>query len=126
MQNELIKLLKNSYAPYSSYHVSAILITNNNKIYHGVNIENASFGATICAERVAIYKAISEGETSFKELHIINDTEKIGMPCFICRQVFLEFFDENTKITAYNIKGDHKTYTTKELCPYPFNKEDLK
>lgn len=126
MQNELIKLLKNSYAPYSSYHVSAILITNNNKIYHGVNIENASYGATICAERVAIYKAVSEGETSFKELHIINDSKKLGMPCFICRQVFLEFFDENTKIHIYDTQGNHKIYTIKELCPYPFNKEDLK
>lgn len=126
MLNELKKLLENSYAPYSSYHVSAILITKTGKKYEGVNIENASYGATICAERVAIFKAISKKETSFKELHILNDKGKIGMPCFMCRQVFLEFFDENTKIYVYNTKGDYETYTVKELCPHPFSKEDLK
>lgn len=126
MLNELKKLLENSYAPYSSYHVSAILITKTGKKYEGVNIENASYGATICAERVAIFKAISEKETSFKELHILNDKGKIGMPCFMCRQVFLEFFDEKTKIYVYNTKGDYETYTVKELCPHPFSKEDLK
>jgi len=127
MLEKLKEINKNSYAPYSNYHVSAILVTKNEKEYTGVNVENASFGGTICAERVAITKAISEGckKYDFKELHIYNDSGKKGMPCFLCRQTFTEFFDENVKIFVY----DNETYTEyslKEICPFPFDEEDLK
>lgn len=127
MLEKLKKIVKNSYAPYSNYHVGAILVTKDNKEYTGVNIENASFGATICAERVAITKAVSEGYTKgdFKEIHIINDSGSKGMPCYICRQVFVEFFDESTKIFVYDLESFNE-YLLDEVCPLPFSSEDLK
>lgn len=127
MLEKLKKIVKNSYASYSNYHVGAILVTKDNKEYTGVNIENASFGATICAERVAITKAVSEGykKGDFKEIHIINDSGNKGMPCFICRQVFTEFFDENTKIFVYDLESFNE-YSFNEVCPLPFTDEDLK
>lgn len=127
MIEELKQNLKNSYAPYSNFNVSAILITNDNKKYTGVNIENASYGATICAERVAIAKAISEGETkeNFKEIHIMCSDKKPAMPCYLCRQVFIEFFTNNTKIYVYNIDGEKQEFSLEEICPLPFTKENL-
>lgn len=128
MLEELKKVIKNSYAPYSKFHVSAIVITKDNKIFKGVNIENSSYGATICAERVAITKAISEGykKGDFQEIHILTDSKKLGMPCFICRQVFTEFFTTDTKIFVYNQNGLKKEYLMEEICPLPFTDEDLK
>lgn len=122
---ELKKLLNNAYAPYSKYKVAAILETLDGKLFTGVNIENASYGATICAERVAIYKAISEGYKNFKKLEIMVDDDKIGTCCFLCRQVMVEFFDENMPIYCYNNKGDVKIFKVSDLCPYPFSKENL-
>ena len=128
MIEKLKENLKYSYAPYSNYNVSAILVTKDGKEYTGVNIENASFGATICAERVAITKAISEGETkdSFKEMHVMCRDKKVAIPCYICRQVFVEFFNNDTKIFLYNIDGERKEYSLEEMCPIPFSKENLK
>lgn len=128
MFEKLKENLSNSYAPYSNFHVSAILVTKEGKEYSGVNIENASFGGTICAERVAITKAISEGENpkEFKEIHIICDSDKKAMPCFLCRQTFVEFFNDDVKIYVYNIFGERAVYTLDEVCPLPFSKEDLK
>lgn len=127
MIEKLKELVNNSYAPYSKFHVGAIVITKDGKEYSGVNVENASFGATICAERVAILKAITDGYKSgdFKEIHIINDGGKKGMPCYLCRQVFIEFFDKDTKIYVYDLE-DYEEYTLQEICPFPFSKEDLK
>lgn len=125
---ELLKEnLKNSYAPYSNFHVSAVLVTDSGKKYTGVNIENASYGATVCAERVAILKAISEGEnpSSFKEIHIISDGGKKAMPCFICRQVFAEFFRDDIEIYVYDNALNVSKYSLLDVCPNPFSKEDL-
>ena len=98
-----------------------------NKEFYGVNVENASYGATICAERVAITSAIAAGykKHEFKELHIMVDSEKIGTPCFICRQVITELFDADTKVYLYS-RNNMEVLTVKELCPYPFSDEDLK
>lgn len=128
MIEKLKENLNNSYAPYSNFHVSAILVTKDGKEYSGVNIENASFGGTVCAERVAITKAISEGEKckNFKEIHIMCDSAKKAMPCFLCRQVFVEFFENDVEIYVYNILGESKKYTLEQVCPLPFSKEDLK
>lgn len=125
MIEELKENMKKSYSPYSGFKVSSCLITKENKKYFGVNIENSSFGATICAERVSIAKAICEGETkeTIKELHVLGSSENITMPCFICRQVFQEFFNDDVKIYVYNIKGDMKVYSKKEICPFPFVEE---
>lgn len=127
MKDKLLELLNKAYAPYSNFRVSAILETTDGKIYTGVNIENASYGATVCAERVAIFKAVSDGyrKGDFKKLHVMVDSSKISSCCFICRQVFSEFFNNDTEIILYNNKGEYKTYTKEELCPLPFNSEDL-
>ena len=128
MLEKLETLIKNSYAPYSNFHVSAIVVTKDGNTFEGVNIENSSFGATICAERVAITSAVSKGykKNDFKEIHILTDSKNIGMPCFICRQVFIEFFDETTKIYVYNHQGKVKNFNLDEICPLPFGRKDLK
>lgn len=128
MLEELNDILKNSYAPYSNFHVGALLVMKDDKKFTGVNIENASFGGTICAERVAICKAVASGycKGDFKEIHIINDGGSFAMPCFICRQTFLEFFDKDTIIYVYNINGEVMKYSMDMICPYPFDGDDLK
>ncbi len=128
MKEKLKELLNYSYSPYSKYRVAAIALMKDGREFTGVNIENASFGATICAERTAIFKAISEGykKKDFKELYVMCDDEKIGTCCFICRQVITEFFEEDALITMMNPNGDSLVLKVKELCPYPFNEENLK
>ena len=127
MKDKLKDLLDNAYAPYSNYHVACILVTNDLKEITGVNVEVASFGGTICAERNAITTAIAKGyqKGDFKEIHIMNKTNETCTPCMICRQSFLEFFDMDMKVYSYSYNGDEKEYTVKELCPFPFAKEDL-
>ena len=128
MLDKLLKLLENSYSPYSKFRVAAIAVMNDNKEYTGINVENASYGAAICAERCAITKAISEGykKGDFKELHVMCDSSKISSCCFICRQVITEFFNADDKIILYNNLGDTKEYMVSELCPLPFIEDDLK
>jgi len=89
--------LKYSYSKYSGIRVVAVLLTNDGSIYYGVNIENASYGLTMCAERVAIFKAVSEGKTSFSKM-LIYSPDTIPWPCGACRQVMSEFFSEDTEI----------------------------
>lgn len=111
---------KNSYSPYSKFSVGAALLTDSGKVYTGVNIENVSFGATNCAERTAIFKAVSEGELKIKAIAVCGDSDSITFPCGICRQVILEFGDKSTKIICGNKKGDFKVFTLDELLPYAF------
>lgn len=123
MFEELRENMKNSYSPYSNYKVSACLVTKDGRKYFGVNVENGSFGGTICAERVAITKAISEGENShnFKEIHVLGSGKTKAVPCFICRQTFAEFFDKDVTIYVYDINGEREEYTFDMLCPVPFS-----
>ena len=128
MKEKLIKLLDNSYSPYSHFRVAAILVCKDGKEFKGVNVENAAYGPSICAERSAILSAISNGYKpfSFKELYVMCDNDKIGMPCFQCRQVFLEVFEKDMLIICMNPKGQKIVKAVSELCPYPFGSEDLK
>lgn len=128
MKEKLLKLLENSYSPYSNFRVASILITKDGKEFNGVNIENASYGASICAERSAIVSAISNGykKHDFEKLYVMCDNEKIGMSCMVCRQVISEFFESDKEIIAMNPNGETITHTVSELCPYPFNEDDLK
>ncbi len=113
-----------AYSPYSKYKVGASLITKNGKIYTGCNIENASYGATICAERVAIFKAVSDGEMEFDLIAIyVEDERNIPSPCGICRQVMMEFSPNLTLILANG--NNYKIYKLKDLLPYPFTKNFL-
>ena len=127
MKEKLIKLLDNSYSPYSKFRVSAICVMKDGREFSGVNVENASFGASICAERSAITSAISAGykKSDIETLYVMCDNEKIGMPCFICRQVISELMDKDKKIVAMNPSGDELIFTVSELCPYPFSEDDL-
>lgn len=122
MEENLRKLLIFSYARYSHFPVSCVVVMKDNKIFNGVNVENSSFGATICAERVAITTAIANGyqKGDFKEIHIMNKTEEFAMPCMICRQVMDEFFDEDTKVIVYTYSGKKQEFAFKQLNPYPF------
>lgn len=128
MKEKLIQQLKHSYSPYSHFRVAAIAVMKDGKEFLGSNVENASFGATICAERVAITSAIASGYTKgdFAHIYIMCDNKKIGMPCFMCRQVFIEFLDASTSITVMNPEGESSTFSLLELCPYPFSEDDLK
>ena len=126
MKEKLEKLLNNSYAKYSNYRVSAICVMSDGLEIPGVNVENASYGATICAERVAITSAIAKGYSKgdFKELHVMVDSDKLGMPCFMCRQVISEFFNIDDKVFVYS-RNNMESFKVSELCPYPFNEENL-
>lgn len=128
MKEKLERLLDNSYSPYSHFRVSSIAVMKDGKEFCGVNVENASYGATICAERNAIIQAIANGykKGDFKELYVMCDNEKIGMSCMLCRQVMTELFDKDVKVIEMNPNGDTEIHTVKELCPYPFDEEDLK
>ena len=127
MEESLKRLLRNSYSPYSNFKVAAICLMKDGKTFGGVNVENASYGATICAERVAITSAIANGYTKgdFSKLYVMCDTSKIASSCFMCRQVINEFFDKDSEIILYSNDGEKEVYTVRELCPYPFGSSDL-
>lgn len=115
-----VKTSENAYVPYSHFPIGAVLVTDEGKIYTGVNIENASFGLTNCGERTAIFKAVSEGESSFKELIIYGQTEKPVSPCGACRQVMAEFFEPDLPVTLVAKDKSTVVMTVKELLPYSF------
>ena len=127
MEESLKRLLRNSYSPYSNFKVSAICLMKDGKTFGGVNVENASYGATMCAERVAITSAIANGYTKgdFSKLYVMCDTSKVASSCFMCRQVINEFFDKDSEIILYSNDGEKEVYTVRELCPYPFGSSDL-
>ena len=110
--------MKNSYAPYSKFNVGAVALCGE-KIYIGCNIENASFGATICAERCAIFKAVSDGCTKIDKIVIVCSTHNYAYPCGICRQVMTEFMDENGIIVVTNDK-EIREYKLSDLMPESF------
>jgi cytidine deaminase len=128
MKEKLQKLLQNSYSPYSKFKVASIVVMKDGKEFLGVNVENASYGATICAERSAIVSAISNGykRHDFDKLYVMCDTDKISTSCFMCRQVISEMYEVDREVIFMNNLGEVKKYKVKELCPYPFNDEDLK
>lgn len=128
MKEKLQQLLSNSYSPYSNFQVSAIAVMKNGQAFSGVNVENASYGATICAERVAITKAISEGYSKgdFDKLYIMINRDQISTCCFLCRQMIVEFFESDSEIICMNKEGTLKKFLVSDLCPAPFSEDDLK
>ena len=109
-----------SLSPFSSFCVGAALETEEGKIYTGCNIESASYGLTVCAERVAIWKALSEGERRFKRLAVVVDTDPLTPPCGTCRQIIWEFCRNATIILA-NLEGKTETVEMRELLPRAFD-----
>ncbi len=128
MEESLKRLLKKSYSPYSGFKVASICLMKDGKSFGGVNVENASYGATICAERVAICTAIASGykKGDFSKLYVMCDSPKISSSCFLCRQTISEFFSRDAEIILYSNDGEKENYTVEDLCPYPFGSNDLK
>jgi cytidine deaminase len=116
---------ENAYAPYSHYQVGAALLTAGGRIYTGCNIENASYGATICAERVAAVKAVSAGEKDILALAVIADSAQPGTPCGICRQFLLEFAPQLLLIMG-NLQGQETVGRLDQYLPNAFSQEYLK
>lgn len=117
--------MKNAYAPYSNFSVGAALITSDHKIYRGCNIENASYGATNCAERTALFSAIAHGEKDIKAMAIVSSSGDFTYPCGICRQVIAELMPQG-KLIISNQKDEYKILTLDQVLPYSFTKEDLR
>jgi cytidine deaminase len=121
---ELLQIAFNAktlaYAPYSRFEVGAALVTDRGQVYTGVNVENASFGATNCAERTAIFKAVSAGERKITAIAVAADGDSLPYPCGICRQVLTEFGDAGTRIICGNSSGKSTASTLGELLPHAF------
>ncbi|WP_026570159.1 MULTISPECIES: cytidine deaminase [Sediminibacillus] len=119
------EIRKRAYTPYSKFPVGAALLTKSGKVYQGCNIENAAYPVSLCAERVAIFKAISDGVTDFAEMAVVADTGRPVSPCGSCRQVMSEFFDKNMPIHIGNLEDERKTMSMEELLPFSFESADL-
>ena len=113
-----------AFAPYSKFRVGAALLADDGTVVTGCNVESASYGLTICAERVALVKGVSEGLTSFERVVVVADTEKPTPPCGACRQLLWEFAPDAVVILA-NLKGDVVRYTMRELLPAAFDAGQL-
>lgn len=129
MKEELLKEAKKAreyaYVPYSNFPVGAAILTKSGQIYTGCNIENAAYPNTCCAERVAIFKAISSGECEFSAMLVVADSNRPIPPCGSCRQVMSEFFTEDMNIYLANVKGDMKIVSMNELLPFSFQANDM-
>jgi len=113
-----------AYAPFSNFKVGALLLTSDNRVYQGCNIEISSYGLTICAERVAIFKAVSEGERKFHSIYIASDSEKVTPPCGACRQVLWELAGD-IDVFMINRHGEYKKKLMSELLPLGFDQSYL-
>ncbi len=112
--------------PYSNFHVGSALLTKNGKVYLGGNIENSSYSLTVCAERVAVFKAISEGERKFKAIAVASDDEGFCPPCGPCRQVLNDLCGPELDVVMINHKDELKIMKLAELLPFPFGDDKLK
>lgn len=114
-----LKAMENAYAPYSGFKVGAALLCSDKKVYTGCNIENSSYGASNCAERTAIFKAVSEGEREFEKIAIVSSCGDFTFPCGICRQVLSEFMYDKT-VVLFSEKGGIREFKVKDLLPEAF------
>lgn len=121
--------MKNSYAPYSQYNVGAALLTKTGDVYKGCNVENASYSATCCAERTALFSAVASGEKEFESICVVGgkngEITDYAMPCGVCRQALAEFCDVDFKIYVGISENDIKKFTLDELLPHSFDKSKL-
>jgi cytidine deaminase len=114
-----------AYVPYSKFKVGAALVSKEGQVFHGCNIENASYGMTNCAERTALFKAYSDGVTQFDSLVVVADTDGPVSPCGACRQVISELCDAEMEVVLTNLKGDIQRIQVKDLLPGAFSSKDL-
>ena len=128
-RKELVKLAidarEKAYVPYSQFKVGAAIEMEDGTVFTGCNIENASYGATNCAERTAIFKAVSEGHSIIKKIAIVGDMATYTAPCGICRQVIAEFAAKNIEIVLIKNQDEYIVKTLEEILPGAFTKEDL-
>ena len=115
---------ENAHAPYSNFRVGAALRGTSGRIFGGCNVENATYGLTICAERVAIFKAVSEGERGFSAIAVVTDTDVLTPPCGACRQLIWEFCGD-ILVSMANLKGKMEVIPMRELFPRPFDDSNL-
>ena len=120
-----IAVRENAYAPFSEFRVGAALETDDGDIIDGCNVESASYGLTVCAERVAIWKAISQGKRKIKHIAVVADTEELTPPCGVCRQIIWEFGGDIPVILA-NLKGKSEVVQMRDLLPRAFDTKFLK
>ncbi|MBT2655246.1 cytidine deaminase [Bacillus sp. ISL-18] len=123
--DQAIEARKKAYTPYSNFQVGAAVLTKDHHVFQGCNIENASYGLTNCAERTAIFKAVSEGKNEIDTIIVVANTEGPVSPCGACRQVMAEFCDKDTKIILANLKGEKLETTIDQLLPGYFSSKDL-
>ncbi|MDF2673600.1 MAG: cytidine deaminase [Clostridiales bacterium] len=125
---DLVRLAKsameNAYVPYSKFRVGAALLTTDGLVFSGCNIENASFGGTNCAERTALFKAISEGSRKFSKIAIISDSKDYTYPCGICRQVLSEW-GLDMEIIVANSNEEFRVHKLRDILPYAFTNENM-
>ena len=124
MYQKAVEQLKNSYSPYSKFAVGAALLTENGNLYTGCNIESAAYSATICAERTALVKAVSEGDLKIASLAVASSSGDFTFPCGICRQMLVEF-NPNLRIIVGNQQNHLKVFLLKELLPEAFTAQEL-
>ena len=120
-----LEVREKAYAPFSNFKVGAAVLTKSGKIYTGCNVESASYGLTVCAERIAIWKAVSEGEREFVRVSVVADTEELTPPCGVCRQIIWEFCRDAT-VTLANLRGLVETDEVRDLLPRAFDARFLK
>ncbi len=116
---------ENAHAPYSKFQVGAGLLLSDGDVVTGCNVENASYGGTVCAERIAIFKAVSERQTGFTDIVVVTDALEPAYPCAFCLQVMAEFFNPETKIWVADLKSVRSVHKFKELLPKPFGPKQL-
>lgn len=114
-----------AYAPYSRFQVGAAVVTETGEVFAGCNVENASYGLSMCAERTALLKMVSNGHHRLRAIAVIADTERPASPCGACRQVLAEFAGNNVRVLLTNLKGDLFETTVGELLPGAFRQDDL-
>ncbi|WP_140945936.1 cytidine deaminase [Candidatus Thermokryptus mobilis] len=127
---ELIKrakeVQKKAHAPYSKFRVGSAILTDDGEVFTGCNIENSSYSLTICAERVAIFKAYSEGKRKFKKIAIVSDSKNFISPCGACRQVLMDLAGPELEVILTNSMNEMKVVKLSELLPLPFGSKNLK
>ncbi len=126
LAEQAVKAKSKALPPYSNFHVGAALLTEDEKIYLGGNIENSSYSLTVCAERVAAFKAISEGERKFKAIAISSDDSDFCSPCGACRQVLNDLCGSELDVVMVNQKNELKILKLSQLLPFPFQDRNLK
>lgn len=130
--DKALEARKNAYAPYSGYTVGAALLTDNEEIFTGCNIENSALAPSVCAERTAFFTAVAAGAKKFTAIAVAGGTAGdstdagFAFPCGVCRQVMLEFCDRDFEIVVAKSRDDYSVYALKELLPHGFGPEDLK